>query len=751
MTIRDQVRRLHDRLYMARIAGERRDVRELFGELAITSDRIEGLIDALPNLPVSPIDALIERLEAGGLSTGEISGRALCYRGGRILRRQGRARRATVDAFNRGDIDALLYNSAGATGGSYHAGKTFMDQRPRSLIEFEAPTDIIKYVQAQGRGNRYDQVEAPKVVSVMTGLTPEMRILQQRNGKLRSLGATVDGNRAHPLLLDDVPDLLNAVGDEAAANVLAASPTLARRMGFRRYADGTEARTYVADDVDSGASVSMGLANQLLTRSIMLPALEQDNLVRRIRMEFDVLIEDLNSRNANPLKPKEISGRIDIRATSLFQGQEDVEGTDVSAFHAPVHISTATHVKESGGLIGEELVSMVERSVRLRGPDGLARWGERITQNMGDLLRPWLPDGVDLALALENPDMMVGRLKSKHDGYYQLAFLLSNMKPGVNLDTSGDLLLSERLRTVVDVIPPDRVEDSIHASAYRIKTICPGQAKPENMSLARLMNKSGNVLRINPGLSESFDEAYLRDFTEAAKRDRKMPVQILSGNTLQAIGIARRHALGTISLYRDMDDRIHRGIVVEQAKTNLEHLPVHVPNTDALRDVARNFMVIGRTEDREQGMMRIWGSMDPKEMQKRDEADIIIRLTNDNAVIDMVPLRVSTAKFYKSRDGLYEALHDRPWPDEVPLRAFRRPDTRHRHLVRLPLSGPGSDAGRDRLDRILSRLSDLSLMTDGTHRKLVNACIETRRQAEATPPPCHVAAVEAERTVPEPA
>ena len=756
MTIRDQVRRLHGRLYMAKVRNERRDVRELFNDLAHLSERIDGLIDALPDLPVSPIDALIQRLEAEGLSTGEISGRSLCYRDGRITRRQGRDRRATVDAFNRGDIDALLYNSAGATGGSYHAGRTFLDQRPRALIEFEAPTDIIKYVQAQGRGNRYDQVEPPRVVSVMTGLTPEMRILQQRNGKLRSLGATVDGNRAHPLLLDDVPDLLNAVGDEAAANVLTASPTLAQRMGFRRFADIVRARTYVDDDVDKGASTSMGLANQLLTRSIMLPALEQDHLVRRLRMEFDVLIEDLNSRNANPLKPKELKGKIDIKATSLFQGQETSAGADTSAFHAPVHISTGVHVRPAGGLPGEKLVSMIERSVRLRGPDGLAPWGERVLQNMPDLLRPWLPEGADMARVLANPDGMEGRLKGKHESFTSLAHLLSEMKPGVQIESDTDLFGIKR--TVVDVIPPERAEDYIYSAAYRIKTVSPLDSAPETLSLSQLMlsktHHARGEFRIRPGLSEGIDETCLREYADEAERARQLPVQILGGNTLQAIGIAKQNALGTISLYRDMDEQVHRGIVVDPGKVNLKHLPVHVPNTDVLRDVARRFILMRRTDDRDPGMMRIWGAMDPKEMQKRDEADIIVRLTASTADIDMVPLRTSTEDFYKAREGLYETLHDRSWPDEVPLRAFRRPDTKHRHLVRLKVSGPGSVATRERLDQVLARLSDVSLMTDGSHRELVNACIETRRRAKAvsdarlTPAQD---AVEIERTAPEPA
>ncbi|MEP3596610.1 MAG: hypothetical protein ABJN15_09910, partial [Parvibaculum sp.] len=137
--------------------------REHYDAINAAFARIDELINEIPDLPVSPVDALIERLEANNIRTGEISGRTLCYRENRIQKRGGRNRKEIVDNFNGGHLDALLYNSAGATGGSYLAGVTFDDQRPRSLIEFEAPIDIIKYVQAQGRGNRYDQVASPKV------------------------------------------------------------------------------------------------------------------------------------------------------------------------------------------------------------------------------------------------------------------------------------------------------------------------------------------------------------------------------------------------------------------------------------------------------------------------------------------------------------------------------------------------------------------------------------------------------------
>ena len=224
---------------------------------------------------------------------------------------------------------------AGATGASYHASPLFLDQRPRSLIEMETPTDIIKYIQSQGRVNRYGQVARPRVVSVMTGLTPEMRILQQRNCKLRMMGASIDGNRSHPLLVDQVPDLLNHLGDQATAQVLEARPDFARRLGFSDllsnggdYRHASEPSGQISWN-DSGASRKsiLSLANRVLCRSLVLAATEQTELVNLVQMEFEAISEELDSRNANPLRPKEIEGEIEFEATTLYSGIENDEET----------------------------------------------------------------------------------------------------------------------------------------------------------------------------------------------------------------------------------------------------------------------------------------------------------------------------------------------------------------------------------------------------------------------------------------
>lgn len=735
LTLRDQIRRIHNSMYRVKIDGEYTDAREIYPEIARTYQLIEEHIANIPdNLPVSPIDALIERLEQNGVSVGEISGRTLCYRDNRIQARQGRNRRETIDNFNAGGLDVLIYNAAGATGGSYHASPKFADSRPRTMIELEAPVDVIKYVQSQGRGNRYGQVHNPRVKSVMTGLTPEMRILQQRNRKLRSLGASVDGNRSHPLLLDDVPDLLNKVGDEATRNVLMSMPALSRRLGFPEFAEDPANQNRGNEGVDTGSGSSQSevdsLANKVLARSIMLQAHEQDDLVQRIRMEFDALIEELESRNANPLRPKQLDGQIELRATTIYSGMESEDGDlDVSAFVSPLYISTGIHHFNEDAWTGDKLVTEVEACRRIYGADGFAPYAERIHQNLPLLMRPFLPEGVSMEDALANPEAVNTKFSVRHARYTDLAWLLENMKPGVSIRFPTEFDAEAMVnRTIVGLQPPKEQGFYDIPSAYKIKTISPGMARPETTSLSRIIGIDMDRIFFRPGLSETFQESYLEDFDRDSLLTRRLPVQVLSGNILQAINEASRHDLGTVSLYRDTDNHVHRGIVVNRNKVDMTKLPVSIMNGTTAAEFIYRYLRDAE-ELPEANFLRLWGGLPGgRGMGDRKDADVLISITRNTFRLNMVPLRKSSWNFYSSRPGLYELMYEKPLPSlaETPAKAYRRAGGNGKHIVKFNMD---THENRRRALKILKAL-DVPLLADGVCRSLVNdATIHLGEQA----------------------
>lgn len=727
LTLRDQVKRIHDRIYRIRIDGEIQDARDVYPDIQRTADLVEEAIANLPDdLPVSPIDALIERFEAQGVSVGEISGRSLCYRDGQIRRRQGRNRKETIDAFNAGALDVMIYNGAGATGGSFHASEKFADQRARTMIELETPIDIIKYVQSMGRGNRYGQVANPRVKSVMTGLTPEMRIMQQRNRKLRLLGASVDGNRSHPLLLDDVPDLLNRVGDEATRNVLMSMPALTRRMGFPEFAEDNDRDAAQGPrevvDIGSGTVQSgiQSLSNKILARSLMLSAKEQDELVERIRMEFDVLIEELESRNANPLRPKMLDGQVEFRATSLFIGEERPDDDfEASAFSAPLYISTGIHHFNEEAWNGERLLAEVENCQTLHGIQGFAPWAERIRQNIPTLLRPYLPEGTSMEDALANPEIGGSRFLFRHKRLTDLTWMLENIQPGVALrypcEIDPDAQFS---RVVVGLKPPRERSYEDLPSAYKVQLIMPGMARPETVSLSRLASLDIERLRFRPALADGVNQRFMDFFSREALLKRRIPVQILSGNILQAITEAARHDLGSISLYRDMNSNIHRGIVVASQKIDLNKLPVQIPSSRIAVEALRRFMA--KEDNIEAGVFRIWGSMEPgKPAGDRKAADIIMTLSRHALTIDMIPPRKTSYDFYAERPGLHDLLFNKPLPErsQIPSRVVRIPGRKHKNIVTIKLN---DEDQASRALEIMRRLYDVPLMADAPLRELVN-------------------------------
>lgn len=734
LSLRDQIKRIHEGIYKIRLEGERVDARDVYPDVAEMAEMIEARIAEISReLSVSPVDALIERLEENGVSVGEISGRSLRYRNNRIERRpkEERNKRRVIDAFNGGQLDVLIYNGAGATGGSFHASADFRDQRPRTMIELEAPTDIIKYVQSQGRGNRYGQVHNPRVKSVMTGLTPEMRILQQRNRKLRMLGASVDGNRSHPLLLDDVPDLLNKVGDEATRNVLLSSPALARRLGFAEMVEEEERRQNRGQANDTGTGALQNdidsLANKVLTRSIMLSGADQDDLVTRIRMEFDALIEELDSRNENPLRPKELTGQIEVRASALFSGMEtERDDLHVSAFQAPLYIKTGIHHFTEQAWTGEDLVERVERTKRLFGNEGFRPYAERIQQNLPTLLRPYLLEGATIEDALANPQGAGARFARSHAKLTDLSWMLENLMPGVAMRFENPIFdpMAQIRHTVVELVPPSDPNHIDLPSAYKIKTIAPGMWQPETISLSRIMMMTTmDRIFFRPGISEEYSESYLDEFNRDAQFEKRLPVQVLSGNILRAIAEASQNNLGSVSLWRDQEGHIHRGIVVQKSKIDLEKLPVRLPSGGHAAEMGHRFLE--NQEYREVARsLRFYGddaenSPPPEQVAA---AELYLSLTTKMLTVQLPPLRKKTEDFYRSRPGLYEAVFEEemPAPENVPDRAVRRKakkNGRSRYDVQIDVT---TDQGRRRALGVLARMNNLSLYVDGQFRGLLN-------------------------------
>lgn len=676
ISLRDHLHRIHERMYRVRREDEFIDLRETNEDARERYEQGRAMIDAFPHdLTPSPLDAMAKQLEEAGLSFGELTGRAYSYDDGKISRRERPSLRDVVDQYQDGTIDIIAYNSAGATGGNFQASPHVRDQRPRSTLVGEIGTDIIKYQQALYRGNRYGQVAPARLVSVLSGLMMERKMHLMADAKLRAMGAVTDGNRSHPLLREDIPDLLNPLGDRAVANILAEDPQLARDLCFDDFVDGNAAERYgVGTGLDSFKSVSdvnaSTLAGPFMVRaSLGLDPARQAEVMARIDMEFIAMREMLQQQGIDPLRPRVLEGHIEIKAKTIFEGKEaDPNDLDASEFDAPLYLVTGIHHYTKEAIKSDEVLDMIADSRRRRGGNPFASCAARLEQQMPALLAPHLFNGVSIERAMANPEFGGVSFERQHAKLTNMIAALKKIEPGKSLHFDDyTAFFDSGHTTIVDVVPPVIGHFIDQASAYDIKFVRPGDSTVSTVSLSRLLMDK-DQFDTGPGVSLGADPAYLEQFDEDGSRMRKMPVQILQGNPLTALTYARQHRLGNHTQYTDQHGQVLQGIVFDPKKVDLEMLPI------ITSDAAHLAAFVERARDTWDGHRyeMLKGSFSPEKNDINDwgQADIMALVRAGEVKFNILPLRKGSYAEYASRPGLYELLHGQPLPekDKAPSR-----------------------------------------------------------------------------------
>lgn len=532
--IRDVIRRIAERLYLqVDEDGELIDIRHQDERVAELAETLEQRIQAFPiPLPASPIDAMKARIGEltgrGADSVGEVTGRRLALAGdGSVVQRDPSQRLATIDAYNAGELDCLIYNAAGGVGFSYHSSEEFADQRPRSILQLEPTLDAVEFIQGLGRGNRYGQVAPPRIVSVGSGLVPETRLMGLLSRKLRSLGAAVDSDRHHPLLNPNYPDLINSVGDRAALSILRRDPRFAEALGL---GDRLAAvwRRHPAFHPDRGRDLPhnppsdavVGWAARALGRSVLLPDDEQRRLLDEISDEFDVTLAALDEQGMNPLEVRRLEGHFVPAGPPqmLHPDQGETEAAS-SVFQRPLMVVTGHQHASRGVLRGEQVVASAEETRRLMPPDrSPAAWAAR--------LQAVAPMQAELftADATEGDRQEGERLSA--------TTLLELLEPGTALERDGSKEL------VLDFFPP---EDGIRSGQLRgfdVLTIRPGDPHPSRVGLRALVSAQQNGrLTVGENVLDGNPASYIESWNTDAEAARRRPVQLVTGNVFGVLGL----------------------------------------------------------------------------------------------------------------------------------------------------------------------------------------------------------------------
>lgn len=267
----------------------------------------------LDQLPGSPIDYVLSKIEDAGYKTAEITGRThgLNYRDGTAyLKARSMADRsikgkiAAIRGFNDGTVDAIFLNRSGSTGLSLHASEKFKDKRKRRMILAQAEGNIDTHMQMLGRVHRTGQVVLPEYDQLVAGIPAEKRPAAVLAKKMASLNANTTASRDSALTSKEVLDFMNEYGDEVVARIMVDEPEINDLLG-NPLAEKDEGY----DKTDA--------ARRVTGRIPLLPVDMQDDLYQRIEDEYSALLEQKDAAGENALEAK----TFDLKAETLSSNE----------------------------------------------------------------------------------------------------------------------------------------------------------------------------------------------------------------------------------------------------------------------------------------------------------------------------------------------------------------------------------------------------------------------------------------------
>jgi hypothetical protein len=254
--------------------------------------------DISSEFPVSPIDYIIQKLNASGVKMVELTGRTsgIQYsdfkegKGTYVVFKKAN-KNSVVNGFNNATYDGMLLNASGSTGLSAHASEKFKDQRPRTMVIGQPALDINVFMQTLGRIFRtgmvmrgLDENNQPfgaKYIHLILPLQAEMRPAAMAARKMKSLNANTTADTDNAIKIE-AEDLFNRYGDYVVANYLDGDEELqdATRLGVEHNEDGS-------------VKVESDIARKFTGRMAMLPNAQQEKIYGEIIPQYKALIQQL--------------------------------------------------------------------------------------------------------------------------------------------------------------------------------------------------------------------------------------------------------------------------------------------------------------------------------------------------------------------------------------------------------------------------------------------------------------------------
>lgn len=585
------------------ISKKRLDLRYPGAEVAL--DLVRKLIAEMPDVPLSPIDHFRERVEAAGLSYAEISGRKTRVETmpdgtHGIVRYNKPERWESVRDFNGGTVDVLLASRSGSTGISVHASSKFADQSQREAIEWQPISNVTGRQQSLGRHNRKDQVTPPMVTGLSSGLPGEMRLQMMQNNALRKVSAITSGNADNPAIDENIPDLINSVGNEICYRWLEGNPTYAELLGVD-----------VDDFGEKDAQSLMGTkwVDSLTGRIMMLPVNDQRRVYKELDAEFHALIEQYEMEGRNPLK----SSQHDVRASRTRSRVFEVSPfSGNTTFSQPVVVSEITYPVVAKALDTDQMIEEAIKSLQtLRGRFGnnyqaeISKLVTKVAENdMEVLCKKW--SSIEEALSQEAPNAVI----NYHARQRMIQTMVSSVRPGsiVHIKDNGfhDVLF------VAGIEPPEQENRFVAPSDYKVRVYSANRRKRFHMSLSALHNSWLNSDEMTCSVDDpkyaDFFKQWESRFTKEAKWD--VSRVILEGNLFRASMISNSERTGQAVTFTD-DKGIWRHAIMLPGSVEYDHvdrmMPVNIDTAAVMKDAIQ---LMASPEDENGQIFEITDSFD---------------------------------------------------------------------------------------------------------------------------------------------
>jgi len=268
------------------------------------SPQFEAIMEQIGELetefPVSPIDYIVQQLEAKGVKTGELTGRTSGINYTDVKAGQGTYKRfpkanknTLVNGFNGGVLNGLLLNASGSTGLSIHASEKFFDKKPRHMVIAQPALDINVFVQTLGRIKRTGMVlngENPdgskwgaRYTHLVLPLQAEMRPAAVTNRKMKSLNANTTAESKSGVKIESA-DFLNKYGDEIVSEFLDENREWQPRLGL-----------WIDHNQDGTVKVQNDIARKFTGRMSLMPNSQQEEAYNQIIPAYNELIDRLKT------------------------------------------------------------------------------------------------------------------------------------------------------------------------------------------------------------------------------------------------------------------------------------------------------------------------------------------------------------------------------------------------------------------------------------------------------------------------